>query len=53
MRTKILISVIQFLTFVFNAKSQDSNVSADYLDLIMRTAGIMCNQLGSQLIWYC
>ena len=42
MKRKILISVILFLTFVFNAKSQDSIVSAFGLDNGL--PGIMCNQ---------
>ena len=48
MRRKILISVILFLTFVFNAKSQDSIVSA-FFGLDNGLPGIMCNQVGSQL----
>ena len=48
MRRKILISVILFFTFVFNAKSQDSIVSA-FFGLDNGLPGIMCNQLGSQL----
>ena len=48
MRRKILISVTLFLTFVFNAKSQDSIVSA-FFGLDNGLPGIMCNQVGSQL----
>ena len=48
MRRKILISVILILSFVFNAKSQDTIVSA-FFGLDNGLPGIMCNQPGSQL----
>jgi hypothetical protein len=47
-RRKILISVIIILTFVLNAKSQDTLVSA-FFGLDNGLPSLLCNQLGSQL----
>ena len=48
MRRKILISVITILTFVLNAKSQDTLVSA-FFGLDNGLPSLLCNQPGSQL----
>ena len=48
MRRKILISVITILTFVLNAKSQDTLVSA-FFGLDNALPGLLCNQPGSLL----
>ena len=45
MRRKILISVITIFTFVLNAKSQDTLVSA-FLDLIMHYSGLLAGRPG-------
>ena len=48
MRRKSLISVITILTFVLNAKSQDTLVSA-FFGLDNALPGLLCNQPGSLL----
>ena len=48
MRIRILISLIAILTFVLNAKSQDTLVSA-FFGLDNGLPSLLCNQLGSQL----
>ena len=48
MRRKILISVITILTFVLNAKSQDTLVSA-FFGLDNALPSLLCNQPGSLL----
>jgi hypothetical protein len=48
MRRKILLSVITILTFVLNAKSQDTLVSA-FFGLDNGLPSLLCNQPGSQL----
>ncbi len=48
MRGKILISIITFLTFGLNGKSQDILVSA-FFGLDNGLPSILCNQIGSQL----
>ena len=48
MRRKILISVITILTFVLNAKSQDTLVSA-FFGLDNGLPSLLCNQPGSLL----
>ena len=48
MKRKILISVIIILTFVLNAKSQDTLVSA-FFGLDNALPSLLCNQLGSLL----
>lgn len=48
MRRKILISVITILTFVLNAESQDTLVSA-FFGLDNGLPSLLCNQIGSQL----
>ena len=48
MRRKILISLITILTFVVNAKSQDTLVSA-FFGLDNGLPSLLCNQIGSQL----
>ena len=45
---KILVSFIAILTFVLNAKSQDTIVSA-FFGLDNGLPSLLCNQLGSQL----
>ena len=45
---KILVSFIAILTFVLNAKSQDTIVSA-FFGLDNGLTSLLCNQLGSQL----
>ena len=49
MRRKILLSAITILSFVTIAKSQDTLVSAFFLDLIMVLPSLLCNQQGSLL----
>ena len=48
MRRKILLSIITLLTFVLNAKSQDTLVSA-FFGLDNGLPSLLCNQLGSLL----
>ena len=48
MRRKTLLSVITILTFVINAKSQDTLVSA-FFGLDNGLPSLLCNQLGSQI----
>ena len=48
MKREILISVITILTFILNAKSQDTLVSA-FFGLDNGLPSLLCNQLGSQL----
>ena len=48
MRIKILISLITILTFVLNAKAQDTLVSA-FFGLDNALPGLLCNQPGSLL----
>jgi len=48
MRSKILLSIITILTFVLNARSQDTLVSA-FFGLDNALPSLLCNQLGSML----